>query len=127
MPSVGSHLRELRERHGVSVEEIARSTRVLHQYLESLEGDDYGSPPGPLFTQGFLRAPCPGPGARGAARGGGGGGGGTAPPPAPRARAPEPSAEGRGRGAMLVSFVLLVVVGLALFVTTVAPRAGGGG
>src|SRR3972149_1426244 len=59
MPSVGSHLRELRERHGVSVEEIARSTRVLHQYLESLEGDDYGSPPGPLFSKGFLPAPRP--------------------------------------------------------------------
>ena len=131
MPSVGSHLRELRERHGVSVEEIARSTRVLHQYLESLEGDDYGSLPAPVFTKGFIRAYCQvlgeppeGALARWAARAGGEGEVGTSPPPAPRARAPEPSAEGRGRGAVLVSFVLLVVLGLALFVTTLALQSG---
>ena len=92
MPSVGSHLRELRERHGVSVEEIARSTRVLHQYLESLEGDDYGSLPAPVFTKGFIRAYCQVLGeppdealALWAARAGGEGEVGTSPPPAPRA------------------------------------------
>src|SRR5256712_13594272 len=58
MSSVGSYLRELRERRGLSLDEISRSTRVLHQYLELLEADDLAALPAPAFTRGFIRAYC---------------------------------------------------------------------
>src|SRR2546428_14042011 len=58
MSSVGSYLRELRERRGLSLDEISRSTRVLHQYLELLEADDLTGLPAPAFTRGFIRAYC---------------------------------------------------------------------
>lgn len=129
MSSVGSCLRELRERRGVSLEEIARSTRVLHQYLQALEADDATALPAPVFTKGFIRAYCQALGVapdevlalyeQGQAAGAGEarprvagfdtalGAGGAG--PADRRR------EGSGRSAVLMSFVLLVVLGLALF------------
>src|SRR4029453_14971041 len=58
MPAVGAYLRALRERQGVSIDEIARSTRVLHHYLEALESDDLASLPAPVFAKGFIRAYC---------------------------------------------------------------------
>ena len=58
MSAVGAYLREIRERQGISVDEIARSTRVLHHYLEELERDDLASLPAPVFTKGFIRAYC---------------------------------------------------------------------
>ena len=58
MSSVGSYLRELRTQRGVSLEEIARSTRVMHRYLEALETDDLLALPAPVFTKGFVRAYC---------------------------------------------------------------------
>lgn len=58
MPAVGAYLRELRERQGVSLDEISRSTRVLHHYLEALESDNLTSLPAPVFAKGFIRAYC---------------------------------------------------------------------
>src|SRR5882724_3176943 len=58
MPRVGAYLRELRERQGVSVDELSRATRVLSHYLEALETDDLASLPAPVFTKGFIRAYC---------------------------------------------------------------------
>src|SRR5437773_895744 len=58
MSSVGSHLRELRERRGVSLEEISRSTRVLSPRLQALEADNFAALPAPAFVRGFIRAYC---------------------------------------------------------------------
>src|SRR6266487_1541914 len=58
MSSVGAHLRQLREARGVSLEEIARVTRVNFSYLQALETDDHASLPVPVFTRGFIRAYC---------------------------------------------------------------------
>src|SRR5438552_3654950 len=58
MPSVGSYLRGLRQRRGVSLDEISRSTRIPQRYLEALEGDDFAPLPAPPFTRGFIRAYC---------------------------------------------------------------------
>jgi len=58
MSSVGAYLRGLREKQGMSVDELSRATRVLHHYLEALETDDIGSLPAPVFTKGFIRAYC---------------------------------------------------------------------
>ena len=41
MTSVGEFLRELRTRRGVSLDEIARKTRVAQRYLEALEADAF--------------------------------------------------------------------------------------
>src|SRR5260370_4867284 len=144
MPSVGSYLRELRTRRGVSLEEISRSTRVLTSYLEALEADDFEALPAPVFTRGFIRAYCqtlgvapdepfaiydgravdapetkttPEPHARPA--------GAAATAEAARRRE---TAETRSRSAVLAGFVLLVVHGVALFTVTLwlqparAPR-----
>jgi cytoskeleton protein RodZ len=136
MSSVGTYLRELRQRRGVSLEEIARTTRVAQRYLESLESDAFEALPSPVFTRGFIRAYCQALGE---------------PPDAALAayearetsepREPQPpvaarqisassravDTEPRGRGAVLVSFVLLVVLGVALFAVALVihPRDRG--
>ena len=116
MASVGTCLRELRTRRGVSLEEIARTTRVAQRYLESLEADAYGELPAPVFVRGFIRAYCQALGESSDealacydTREG------REPPPRP-APLPRPGAsEPRTRGAIVVSFILLVVLGMALF------------
>ena len=149
MPAVGAYLRELRERQGVSLDEISRSTRVLHHYLEALETDNLASLPAPVFAKGFIRAYCqalgvspdeaialyeqrvgqsrapapslmppsPAPAPR------------PAPPPPPvlEHRVPAPAVErreSRSRGTVLISFVLLVVLGAALYAVTTALQSG---
>jgi len=138
MSSVGLYLREFRERRGISLEEIARSTRVLHRYLEAIEADDFAALPATVFTKGFIRSYCqaldlPPDEAlalyeeRRAASGEGGKpavagarAGQTAEPGlvARKRREDGGRAENRGRGAVLASFVMLAVLGLALFAVT---------
>jgi cytoskeletal protein RodZ len=115
MGSLGSYLRELRQRRGLSLEEVCRTTRVAPRYLEALEGDDLGAMPGHVFARGFLRAYCQ-----------------VLQTPPDEALAlyhrqtgtplPSPATPGQGvvsgarsRGTVLVSFVLVVVFGVALF------------
>jgi cytoskeleton protein RodZ len=121
MASVGDHLRGLRERRGLSLDEISRATRVASRYLEALEADRFAALPAPVFTRGFILAYCQAlgesadealelyDGREGVA---------TAAPrrvaPA-AARAPVVETEPRSRSAVLVSFVLLVILGMALF------------
>src|SRR6185436_12879273 len=127
MMSVGGFLRDLRARRGVSLDEIARKTRVAPRYLEALEADAFEDLPAPVFIRGFIRAYCQALGesphealsyydARDGrvpqlpAR----------PAPLPRAGSTEP----RTRGAIVVSFVLLVVLGMALFTVAFVIRPG---
>ncbi len=138
MASLGAYLRGLREKRGTSLEEIARSTRVAGRYLESLEAEDYAALPDPVFTRGFIRAYCqlfgvapdealalydqregaPPPPAPSSARVAAAKRG-ARPKPAATATAPVADAEEPRRpGAVLISFVLLVVLGLALFAVT---------
>jgi cytoskeleton protein RodZ len=136
MSSVGTYLRGLRQRRGVSLEEIARTTRVAQRYLESLESDAFEALPSPVFTRGFIRAYCqalsePPDEALAAyeARE-------TSEPREPHPVVPARhvsassravESEPRGRGAVLVSFVLLVVLGIALFAVALVihPRDRG--
>lgn len=125
MPSVGAYLRELRERRGVSLEEIARSTRVLRRYLDALEADDVAALPAPVFAKGFIRSYCQALGVapdealalyggRSAASGEGAG-----PEVVAGMRLEESGRrESRGRGAVLASFAMLAALGLALFAVT---------
>jgi cytoskeleton protein RodZ len=118
MSSVGAYLRDLRERRGLSLEEVARATRVASRYLEQLERDEFTALPAPVFTRGFIRAYCQTlaepPDDALALYERRDGTPATAPvlrPPVSRPSRNEP----RSRGAVLVSFVLLVVLGMALF------------
>jgi cytoskeletal protein RodZ len=137
MSSVGAYLRQLRETRGVSVEEIARVTRVSSSYLHALEADDFSSLPEPVFTRGFVRAYCQAVGetpdealalyegrieAPSSATV-------TAPSATtvrPRTVASQATADmpPRTRGPVLVSFILLVVLGVALFAVTLALQSG---
>lgn len=132
MLSLGPYLRDLRERRGVSLEEIARVTRVAHRYLEALESESFALLPASVFTRGFIRAYCQAlgePPDEALARLGNPQGETSASPPpsamGSRVGAGGRSAEGtrRGRGAVLVSFVLLVVLGIALFVVALALQS----
>ena len=127
----------MRESRGVSLEEIARVTRVTASYLHALEADDYDSLPVPVFTRGFIRAYCQALGIapdeamalfEGRAE--------SAAPAAPAITgapaAPRPASASRvstepaprNRGPVLVSFILLVVLGVALFAVTLALQSG---
>jgi cytoskeletal protein RodZ len=136
MSSVGAYLRQLREARGVSLEEIARTTRVNAAYLTALEADDFSVLPPPVFARGFIRAYCQALGEapeQALALFG--------PVPAPAGATPSPTpgvpgregaaaarsageAAPRNRGPVLVSFILLIVLGIALFVVTLALQSG---
>src|SRR5262245_61377956 len=116
MASLGSYLRELREDRGLSLEDLCRATRVPPRYLEALEGDDLGALPGHVFARGFLRAYCQAletPPDEAIALYHRQAGVPLPPPPAtPGQRVPSAA---RSRGTVLVSFVLLVILGVSLF------------
>jgi len=115
MASLGSYLCELRQRRGLSLEELSRATRVAPRYLEALEGDDLGALPGHVFARGFLRAYCqalqtpPDEAIALYHRQTG------IPLPSPAMPGQRIPSGARSRGTVLVSFVLLVTLGLALF------------
>src|SRR5262245_7485290 len=126
MSSVGSSLRELRVRQGISLEEVSRATRINPRYLEALEADDFAALPPPAFTRGFIRAYCqvlqsssdealilyheqtgtP------------------APVAGPQSGEQRLDLQARGRGPVLVSFVLVVVLGIALVGVTMLLQSG---
>lgn len=123
MASTGSYLRELRARHGVSLEHIAQTTRINQRFLEALEADDLGALPAGPFARGFIRSYCQALSE-------------SADEPLAllplalpaRARPPsDASARPRARRSLapvLVSLALLVILGAALAAVTVALRSG---
>jgi len=56
MATLGSFLREHRELRRMSLEEIARATRVPVSSLERLESDRFDELPGEVFVRGFLKS-----------------------------------------------------------------------
>lgn len=56
MESIGRHLKSAREARGMSVEEIARATRIPIASVERIEADHFDDLPGEVFVRGFLRA-----------------------------------------------------------------------
>jgi cytoskeleton protein RodZ len=120
----------MRLNRGVSLEEVARSTRVTSHYLAALESDDFSALPPPVFTRGFIRAYCEmlgeSPGEALALyeqRHG--------PPEAARRVGPRPAVDGapadgqgRGRSAVFVSFLLLIGLGAALVAVTLTLQSG---
>jgi cytoskeletal protein RodZ len=56
MDSVGNYLRGARVARGMSIEEVARATRIPLTTVEHIEADRFDDLPGEVFTRGFLRA-----------------------------------------------------------------------
>jgi cytoskeletal protein RodZ len=54
-PSAGERLREAREAAGLSLEDIATSTRIPTRHLESLEASDFARLPAPTYSIGFAK------------------------------------------------------------------------
>lgn len=53
--SVGERLRQAREASGLTLEEIATTTRIPTRHLESLEASDFTRLPAPTYTIGFAK------------------------------------------------------------------------
>jgi cytoskeletal protein RodZ len=56
METVGQFLRRQREAQRMSIEEVARATRVPMPSLERIESDRFDELPGEVFARGFLTA-----------------------------------------------------------------------
>src|SRR5262245_49256577 len=54
--TVGSTLREARERKGISLRQIATATKISIGALEALERNDISRLPGGIFTRAFVRS-----------------------------------------------------------------------
>ncbi|HEV3217929.1 MAG TPA: RodZ domain-containing protein [Vicinamibacterales bacterium] len=54
--TVGARLREAREKRGVTLRQIANTTRISVMSLEALERSDLSRLPGGIFTRAFIRA-----------------------------------------------------------------------
>jgi flagellar biosynthesis protein FlhG len=53
-PLTGKALKEIRERLGISLEEISACTRIHHPYLEFIERDRYDKLPHEVYLRGYL-------------------------------------------------------------------------
>ncbi len=56
MRELGEYLKQMRESRGVSLEEVARATKVNIRYLSALEEGQYDLLPPDVYVRGFLRA-----------------------------------------------------------------------
>ncbi|MEO8538984.1 MAG: helix-turn-helix transcriptional regulator [bacterium] len=56
MAGIGEALRSTRERRGLSIEEVARDTRISPRFLEALEAEQFDELPAPVYVRGFIRS-----------------------------------------------------------------------
>lgn len=55
MKNIGEHIKEEREKKGITIEEAAKATRIGKTYLKAIEDGDF-SIQSPVFMKGFLRS-----------------------------------------------------------------------
>src|SRR6266446_1412810 len=55
MVTVGERLRKERLRKRLSLDDIARGTKIRHQFLEAIEDGQYNKLPSTAYAQGFVR------------------------------------------------------------------------
>ena len=55
MESLGQKLKDAREQHNYSLEQVTRDTHISKQYLKALEEEDFAAIPGETYLVGFLR------------------------------------------------------------------------
>jgi cytoskeleton protein RodZ len=56
--SLGIHLREEREKKGITIEQVASATKVSVRLLHALEADQYSDLPAAPFVRGFVTSYC---------------------------------------------------------------------
>jgi cytoskeleton protein RodZ len=56
MGSFGENLRREREMRGVTLREIAESTKISVRFLDALESEEFSKLPGGIFTRSFIRS-----------------------------------------------------------------------
>ncbi len=54
--NIGTHLRDARERRGLSLHQIAQSTKLSTATLRHIEENEFSRLPGGIFVKGYLRA-----------------------------------------------------------------------
>ncbi len=54
--TLGERLRDIREKAGISIEEVAKVTKINKKYLEYIEDDNYEKLPFDVYVKGFLRS-----------------------------------------------------------------------
>lgn len=52
---IGAKLRQERVGRGLTIDDVARATKISPRYLEAIERDDFGVLPGLVFTRNFVR------------------------------------------------------------------------
>ncbi|MCC7441332.1 MAG: helix-turn-helix domain-containing protein [Bdellovibrionales bacterium] len=57
-PSLGTYLRQERERKGITIEQVASATKVSVRLLHALEADQYTDLPAAPFVRGFVTSFC---------------------------------------------------------------------
>ncbi|HUK91520.1 MAG TPA: helix-turn-helix domain-containing protein [Blastocatellia bacterium] len=56
MPTLGEELKRRREERGITLSEIAESTRIGTRFLKAIEEGNFSTLPGGIFTRSFIRA-----------------------------------------------------------------------
>ena len=56
MSSFGERLRQEREARGISLDDIAKATKIGTRSLKALEEENFSILPGGIFNKGFVRA-----------------------------------------------------------------------
>ncbi len=54
--SIGSELKNAREARKISLEDVAKKTKIPVKYLEAIESDNYSIFPSQVYVKGFIRA-----------------------------------------------------------------------
>lgn len=130
MGGLGTYLGQLREERGLSIDEVARVTRVAPRYLEALEREDFAALPAPVFTRGYIRAYCQAlevPADEALSRFVDTAGPAGAAPAAivvPTVTRSSDDGRRRSQGTLVASFVLLVGFGAALVVVALLLQSG---
>lgn len=54
-PAIALTLEQIRRRQGVSLDEIANSTKISTHFLSAIETEQFGKLPGGLFSRSYIR------------------------------------------------------------------------
>ena len=55
MVRLGQRLREIRQYKGLSIEEVAKATKIRAQFISAIESGDYKNLPAKAYAQGFVK------------------------------------------------------------------------
>jgi cytoskeleton protein RodZ len=56
LPPLGARLKEQRQKRGITLDEISKSTKIGTRFLEAVEEDQFDRLPGGIFNKAFIRA-----------------------------------------------------------------------